>query len=147
VNHFIITQPSGNKAVSLAEVFLGIDGTKPLLPYFPPVTGPNSQPICKVTTRAGDVTVLGIGTNAGFSTNATLDFYSLDGVIKMEINGGGVVANYSVEAPLGTALMEIDGKAASNVGQLVGTLPGSTNFILARSERDNVQISILPSPL
>jgi len=71
-----------------------------------------------------------------------------DGAIKVEVSGGGVNANYSVSSGVNRAEVEIDGERAPLRGYLGSAAAGSgKNSILLRSEKDAVQLSLLPSPL
>jgi len=81
-------------------------------------------------------------------THTLLSPLPSDGAIKIEINGGGVNANYSASSGVNRVEVEIDGSNAPLTGYL-GTVGASSgrNRIDVRSEKDSVQLSLLPSPL
>ena len=64
------------------------------------------------------------------------------------MSGGGINANYSVSSGVNRAEVEIDGSLAPLKGYLGAEGASSgRNFIAVRSEKDAVQLSLLPSPL
>ena len=66
----------------------------------------------------------------------------------MEINGGGVNANYTVFSGVNKAEVEIDGNSVPLKGYLGAEGASSgRNSIILRSEKDSVQLALLPSPL
>jgi len=155
VNRLLVTTQGGG-SVSLTEVFAGINSSTPLnfdlggallslsvSELFTPNPGYYSLPLVSVSTDFGDVSVLGIGGNPQsplFADYLSLDFRSVDGSIKMEINGGGVNANYSVSSGAASALVEIDGNSRALTGR-IGNAGSGLNYISLRSERDIVQLS------
>lgn len=90
--------------------------------------------------------MLGIGGNpavAQFANLMSLHFHTVDGKIKMEVNGGGLNANYTVMARSG-AIIEVDGEPQPLKGAF-GVNPLGDNEIVLSSERDTIQVSLLES--
>ncbi len=156
MNRLVINVGPGFGSVSLVEVFAGIN-TYAAEPLFTPSVGWGttvyySAPDVVVTTDLGDINVLGIGgspTSPDFANKVSLYFNTVDGKIKMEVNGGGLNANYSISSPV-SAIVEVNGFRQSNIGYFgVNPYynPNSTNntVINLRSQKDSVQLSLLPS--
>jgi len=141
----------GDTDVSVVELFLGC--TNPGAAINPPIdTATNySDPGAWITTESGDITILGIGGNplaTSFANIASLFLTSDSGKIKVEVNGGGINAPYNVQSDKGEVVVEIDGRPVSNVG-ILGDQSARTNnnTIYIFSDKGNVQMSLLPSPL
>lgn len=140
----------GTSSVSLVEVFAGINAsTISATATFSPAVTSLALPDVTVNSDVGDITVWGVGGNPAseaFADILSLHFHSNDGKIKVEVNGGGVNANYSVTSGSGSAIVEIDGESVDTVGEL-GEGSSGLNEIVIRSERDDVQMALLASPL
>ena len=101
-----------------------------------------------VTTERGDISVIGAGGSptGDFADVASLDCRSTLGNVKVEVNGDGINAPYSVASDRGTETVEIDGKASPLTGQL-GDNPGSgRNYVRLRSSAGDVQLSLMAKP-
>ena len=144
-------------SVSFVALFVGINSSaelkfplgpgfslafNPLTALFNPHQQSYSVPAVAVRTDFGDVSALSIGSNptAPFADVLSVDFRSNDGAIKLEVNGGGINADYVVSSGAASALVEIDGNSAPLRGHL-GSVGSGNNSVYLRSERDNVQLS------
>lgn len=152
----LVVNTLGGGAVGLAVVYAGINSSTPLnfdlggttlaltvSELFTPTPGNYSLPLVAVNTDYGDVSILGMGGNPQssiFADYLSLDVRSVDGSIKVELNGGGINANYSVSSGLASAVVEIDGQPSSLTGHIGGDGSG-LNYIFVRSEKDLVQLS------
>ena len=152
----IATRDSGS--VSLVALFAGIDSTARLAfelspsvkldlelaeLFNPHLNGSYVLPKVAVSTDFGDVSGLSMGGNpqsSSFADVFSLDFRSIDGAIKLEVNGGGINADYTVSSGAASAIVELDGLAAPLTGH-IGSAGSGNNSIFLRSERDNVQLS------
>ena len=147
----------GAAGVSFVALFLGIDSSsilsfelsptvklsEPLSKLFNPHLDAYALPKVTVSTDFGDVSALSIGGNpqsSSFADYVSVDFRSIDGAIKLEVNGGGINSNYTVSSGAALAVVEIDGNPAPLSGHL-GTVGSGLNNIFLRSEKDNVQLS------
>ena len=157
----LVAQVSGLSAMSLTVIFGGINANKssPLdfLPpdlklyqlFSPPLGDTYVLPDLTAISDLGDITALAIGGNPSateFANLMSLHFASVDGKVKVEVNGGGLNANYSVSSGFASAVVEIDGKAAPLTGVL-GSGSSNLNEVILRSEKDDVQLALLPSAL
>jgi hypothetical protein len=146
-NRIVINVGPGFNGVSIAELFAGINISGGEEIFAPSIKGRTySVPDVRVTTDLGDITVLGIGGNpaaAAFANLVSLHFATVDGKIRMEVNGGGINANYSVSAQSG-AVVEIDGEPQPLRGEF-GVNPFGTNEIVLVSEKDTIQLTLLDS--
>jgi hypothetical protein len=163
MNRAVITVGPGFGAVSLVELFAGcnisvannykseegVTKAAPLFSPWDPVNASYVLPDVIVTTDLGDIAVLGIGgapTSPEFANLVSLHFFTVDGKIKMEVNGGGINANYTVKS--GTrSIVEIDGVSVAPTGTIGGDTSSGQNEIVITSLRDDVQLVLLPSPL
>jgi hypothetical protein len=147
VNRIVIDVGPGFNGVSIAELFAGINISGAEDIFSPTVKGRSyAVPDVVVTTDLGDITVLGIGGNpaaSAFANLVSLHFRTVDGKIKMEVNGGGINANYSVSARSG-AIVEIDGESQPLQGEF-GVNPFGDNEIILVSEKDTIQVTLLDS--
>ena len=156
VNRLNVTTLDAGK-VSFVALFVGINSSaelkfplgpgfslafNPLTALFNPHLQSYSVPAVAVRTDFGDVSALSIGSNptAPFADVLSVDFRSYDGAIKLEVNGGGINADYAVSSGAASALVEIDGNSAPLRGHL-GSVGSGNNSVYLRSERDNVQLS------
>lgn len=139
----------GDNDVSLVELFMG--SSNPGASINPPIATNYSEPGAWITTKSGDITILGIGGNplaTSFASISSMFLVSDSGKIKVEVNGGGITAPYNVQSDKGEAIVEINGVSVSNIGNL-GDITTRTvnNSIYVFSDKGNVQMSLLPSPL
>lgn len=141
----------GDANVNMAVIYAGLNATAAPVQFIPPFQGDYPFPAVNCNTTTGDVVVLSIGNNPSSETFAdvlSLVFYSRDGKIKMEINGGGVNAGYEISSGASSATFEVDGEAISNKGEIgEGSSPVANNRVYVRSDTDTVQVAILASPL
>ncbi len=100
-------------------------------------------------TVEGDITILGVGgspTSEYYADITSVSLVSDSGSIKVEVNGGGVNAPYSINSDKGETTVEINGLLQPHTGSLGDGLPGRSSFF-AFSDKGNVQVSLLASPL
>ena len=149
INRAIVSTVGAGKA-SVTFDFMGAptppaDDTSLVVPWPP---NNYSLPLLDVTTERGDISVIGAGGSptGDFADVASLDCRSTLGNVKVEVNGDGINAPYSVASDRGTETVEIDGKASPLTGQL-GDNPGSgRNYVRLRSSAGDVQLSLMAKP-
>jgi hypothetical protein len=155
VNRLVVSTADAG-AVSLVALFVGINSSSqlsfdlgsvkvelPLLALFNPQPADYSAPLVAASTDFGDISALSLGGNpqaSGFANVVSVDFRSRDGAIKLEVNGGGINADYDVSSGAANAIVEVDGRPAPLRGY-IGKGGSGNNSIVLRSERDNVQLS------
>jgi len=166
MNRAVMTVGPGFGGVSMFELFAGcnvsiannyksVAGATVAAPLFSPWDPVNAfyvLPDVIVTTDLGDISVLGIGgspTSPEFANLVSLHFRTVDGKIKMEVNGGGINANYSVHSGV-RAVVEVDGVAVGTQGYFGNNPrynPANTNNseIILTSLKDTIQLALLPS--
>jgi len=145
-----IVSTDGAGKVSVVEGFLGAttpasDSSSLIIPY---LSTNYSLPLLHITTERGDIGVLGVGnspTSGAFSKVASLDLRSGLGDVKVEVNGDGIAANYTLVSDRGREVAEINGVAAPATGTL-GTGSSGLNYVYLYSEGGDVQLSQLDSP-
>jgi hypothetical protein len=155
INRLVVNSRDSGK-VGVVALFVGINSSSqlvfeiggqkvdvPLLSLFNPRPANYSLPLVAVSTDFGDISALSVGGNpqaADFANFVSVDFRSRDGAIKLEVNGGGINADYAVSSGSANAIVEINGNAAPLRGYL-GKDGSGNNSVVLRSERDNVQLS------
>jgi hypothetical protein len=147
VNHLVVNVGPGFGGVSLVELFVGINVSSAETIFVPTLKGRTyAKPDVYVNTDLGDISVLGIGGNpaaAAFANLVSLYFRTVDGKIRMEVNGGGINANYTVSAKSG-AIVEVDGESRPLQGAFgVNSIGG--NIISLYSQKDTISLSLLES--
>lgn len=118
-----IVSTDGAGAVTVISTFVGAQTpVVDVFPYFVPyITANYTAPTLSVTTERGGITVYGVGNNpsvAAFASTASLDVRSQIGSLNIQINGGGILANYTAVAPRGMTRIEIDGLISPSSGSL-----------------------------
>lgn len=147
---------TGSGGITVTEAFLGMSPPTNQandIPFTPPfAAGQNySYPALILTSDRGDITITGVGGDPraeSFSKTDSVIVTSYAGDIKVEVNGGGVVANYTVIAAVGNAIVEVGGLAAGTSGKLgAGSDPVAQNQVYLSSQRGDVQLAELPGVL
>lgn len=149
VNRLIVSTDGAGK-VSVVEGFIGSSTPQPgsssiVVPY---LATNYSLPLLSITTERGDISILGVGgspTGGDHANLMSLDLRAGLGSVKVDVNGGGINANYTLVSDRGTEIAEIDGRPAPAAGTL-GKGGSGLNYIYLYSEGGDVQMSQMASP-
>jgi hypothetical protein len=153
VSNQLFVNTDGAGKVSMVEGFFGIatpaSGSSSLVVPYSSATGNYSLPRCIINTDRGDVVIDGIGnspSNGAYADVLTLDLRSNLGSVKVEVNGGGVNANYTLVSERGREIVEIDGQSTTSTHGVLGTGGKGQNYVYLYSDGGDVQLMQLPSP-
>jgi len=120
---------AGSATLSIAEAFIGVaTPTGNLAGNFKPrIQGFNySIPAVDMSTRRGKISLIGLGAapadaDLHFASNMQVDLVTRKGSIKVEVNGGGYIGNYTTQSS-GRVTVEIEEQSAGRTG-VIGDVP------------------------